>query len=635
MAIVFTGKIIAKLRKRLEWQQERLLDEMEYYSPDISKVETGKQVPRTDSLSHVFEVLNAPMGELICPHLEGQPMEIYELRDRLARAFECNDLIESESLYSQISSMINMAGLVNKQYFLYITAKLYELQGQPIDIILPLVIEAIRLTYPNFDENKSPGKNILVLEEPGLFHLLAKLYIQQGKIDTALRILEETYSCMKKSISIDFNHDKKTLTILLTLVKQLFDMSSYELALNRCDEAMDISATYCFGQFLPDLYLLKSQILLLIKPDTECEPLLYMSYACFTLLGDAHNANIVKAHAQSDYGVTLDTYEIERLYIPPSKNLTYARGSLADCHSIGDLIRIERKRLGLSLEELSLGICHLSALGKIEKNQLQGKIEVLEPILERLGRSPSLYYNFFLDEREYQIRRITDRISVCLRYQHYDEMDTLLKVIKEGKKFEQGTKLQFALWMESELQESKKPDNNTEIISKAIDALKITCPNFIEDDIHKYPLTLQEAKIINTIACFRMDYGENERAAKILSSLIDNFNRRYVDEADKARLYSVLMINYSSCLGRLGMRKKAIEIIELAENFERDRGRLSELPTLCDNKGSSLFKMGNHTNSLPNLLLAYYGLLAFSDYGDHVYLDIAKLQLKEFFNRDM
>ena len=62
-----------------------------------------------------------------------------------------------------------------------------ELKGEDAAEILPLVKEGLRQTFEDFDET-SPGDNVLIFEEPELFHILARLYARLGKIHEAIRI---------------------------------------------------------------------------------------------------------------------------------------------------------------------------------------------------------------------------------------------------------------------------------------------------------------------------------------------------------------------------------------------------------------------------------------------------------------
>jgi len=148
-----------------------------------------------------------------------------------------------------------------------------------------------------------------------------------------------------------------------------------------------------------------------------------------------------------------------------------------------------------------------------------------------------------------------------------------------------------------------------------IEALKVTCPGFDENDIDKHHLTFVEALIIGQYAGYYGNIGDYTRAAEIYERLRRNLNGKCVDSFEKARNYPTVLINYSTILGRAGRRKEALTVVAECELFERSHRRLTELPSLACNRGFNMYMLGETTDSFAYFAQAYYGSSMFSRFG--------------------
>lgn len=635
MSIVYVGKVITNLRQRKGWQQFKLLEEFDkfgYYDPVVHRLEVGEMLPQSDTLPGVLDVLGLPVDEFLCPHIEGQPMELYTLRYMLLQALNNEDLETAESLLEAIALLDDMSSPINYQFFLSQKAKLLELKGEPIDEIMTLVIEGLNQTFDDFNEN-SPGDKVLVFEEPELFHTLAKLYARNGDLHKAVRVLKDVCVGLQLLPTGERERDRRLIPVMLSLTNFLLQTREYEEALRACEAGLRFSATRSLGQSTPELLCNKARALLALDNWHECEQLLIQAYAAYLLLGENKKAAVLLAEAKEIWGVSVAIHGIDKLDIPQRKITPYARGKVVECDNIGEMIKALRIEAGLTQKDLYQGICSLSAFSKLENNETKrGDINIVEPILQRLGRDPLLYCNFFLRKDDFKARELRDSIHLSLIHQKYDKARKDLEKLKTYKAYQARANLQFIKRVEIALLAYEKKITSAEIESMLLDALRITCPHFNEDDIRRYVLTHDESIIINVLAGHYMMAEDLKRASKIYEALIDNWNRRYVDEYEKARMYSSVMFNYSTCLGRMERRLEALEIIEKAETFERDKGRLTMLAGLTGNKAYNLLMRSDRERSLSYFVLAYYGFAIFKDYGDLAYMEIAHDLVREHFD---
>ena len=164
-----------------------------------------------------------------------------------------------------------------------------------------------------------------------------------------------------------------------------------------------------------------------------------------------------------------------------------------------------------------------------------------------------------------------------------------------------------------------------------LNALKITYPNYNENNIGTYPLSFTELFILNNHAMNLSDIGCSAEAVVIYEELIKkiyNFN----DDYEKERMYSPVLINYSTCLGRLERRREALAIIEKGESFNSEQKCLFVLPGLYFNKGYNLFKLGDKEVSIPYFIMAYYGNSMFARYGKSIHLSAVEKFIIEEMN---
>ena len=636
MANVYFGETIAKLRQRKGWQQFEILNEFKeigYYDPVIYRIETGEMLPQTETLPDILDIMGFPINEFLCPSLENQPMEVYTLRYYLIQALDNKDVINAEPLLEEISLYIDTDNPIDHQFILCQKARLLELKGKPVDEIMPLVIEGLMQTLDDFDEN-SPGDNVLIFEEPELFHTLAKLYARQGNLSKAIKILKEIYTGLQLLPTGERERDRRLVPVMLSLTNVLLQAGENNEALTVCEAGLHFSAMRSIGRGTPELLHCKGKALLQLGKMHECEQPLIQAYATYLLLGENNKAAELLIEAKEMWGISVAIHGMDKIDIPQRIIAPYARGKLVKCDNIGAMIKTLRIEAGLTLKDLCQGICSIPALSKLENGETgRGDMYVIEPILQRLGRDPLLYCNFFLRKDDFKARELRDSIHLSLIHNNHDKARKDLDKLKSYKPYQSRANLQFVRRVEIALLcnegKIKSPD---ELENMLLDALRLTCPNFNEDDVRRYPLTLDESIIISSLAAHYMETGNLRRASKIYEALIDNLDRRYVDEYEKARMYSTVIFDYSTCLGRMDRRVEALDVIEKAGIFCITRGRLPILASLVFNKAYNLFKREGMDKSLPYFVLAYYGFVVFKDYGKTMHMKITHDFICKTFN---
>lgn len=99
-------------------------------------------------------------------------------------------------------------------------------------------------------------------------------------------------------------------------------------------------------------------------------------------------------------------------------------------YKFGYIIKQRREELGYTQEELADGICSVPTLSRIENGERLPTKDNFEMLLQRLGYSESVLYNYvdtntwFLHEQKFKIRQ-------ALILEHFEEAQELLEDYKK------------------------------------------------------------------------------------------------------------------------------------------------------------------------------------------------------------
>ncbi|MCL2189501.1 MAG: helix-turn-helix transcriptional regulator [Defluviitaleaceae bacterium] len=603
MSIVNYSEYIKQLRLRKQMTQDKAAEGMGYHVVSLSRVETGVHLPRAAKL---------PKGELAFSHLDDQSMDVLAERHRLITALDKHETREAAQILAELEVLPNFDTPVNKQFILSQKARLLEQQGQPPEAVMPLVQEGLRQTYGEA-EIEITENTAHILEEAPLFHTMARTYRRMGDLPQAIRILKALESSISKLPTWDKDREKQQVPVLLTLAQCQLQIKDYDEAVQTCIRGFDYSATRSQGLCAPNFLYIQAKAKHALQHN-DYAPLLRNAYFCYTMLHKKEAAEELLA-AAANMGVIINTYGVDKLEYAPRPKAVYARGELANYKNIGEMIKDLRKKARLTLAELSQGICGVANLQKIETGAIQGKMQYIVPIMQRLGRDAYLYCPFYLKREDFLNAQMQENIYMLQVMGDYKKAAKLINRLKKKKGYDKSANLQFIKMVEalnfSAMQEEPS-DAYPDMIMKV---LYITCPKFDEHNIESYPLTQNETILIGELANYYVDIQDYTRAAKMYNCLLNNIRKTDIDETEKACIYAALVYNYSRCLGRMGKRHDALFILDEAIDFDRDRERLFLLPELLFNKAYNLYELGKKEESLPCFAQAYYGVVTFIKYG--------------------
>jgi len=622
------------MRQRIGMERVVITDIIGLDESSLRRIEREDQHPSINTLKKLFEVIDLPIEGFIYPLLDELPMGALLLCDRFTQALDMNDLELADTIFTKLEEFPKFETGVLTQFKLSSKARLWELKGYSMEDIIPLVEEGMTETFGTFTD-KSIADTVLILEEPELMHTKARLLAKSGKLEDAILILENMITNLSKIPSADKDKERQYVPVILTLIKCLMQKKEFDRVMELCVIAEDFSAARKYGYFNPDLQVLKAEALKGMNKVNECKRYLQNAYFGFVLLGETKKANETLVIAKNEYNICFPLYGVDKLTFSNYCRVPYNRGETVECFSFGTMIRTLRERMGLSLRQLCRGICSQPTLLRIENEDTLESFFTIEAIMQRLGRDINLYKNFFLSRDDFILVQLRDRIYILIAECKFS---IAAKLIDELEKIKRVTKSkvikQFIKMIRAILFANNHDEPQPEFPIMLTEALHITCPQYNEKDIEKYHLTFNEIAIISQIAGYYGDTNNLDRSVQIYNRLCKNINANYSDEVEKARTYSSVLFNYSSTIGRAQHYAEAIEVITEGENFERNRGRLIELPSFLFNRAYILLLMSKKEECIPYFALSYYGASLFSNYGQEYYLPIIQGTMRENFGFD-
>ena len=274
-------------------------------------------------------------------------------------------------------------------------------------------------------------------------------------------------------------------------------------------------------------------------------------------------------------------------------------------YKFGYIIKQRREELGYTQEELADGICSVPPLSRIENGERLPTKDNFEMLLQRLGYSESVLYNYvdtntwFLHEQKFKIRQATI-------LDHFEEAKELLEAYKERMNLNSPLDRQFVLLYE--ILVSPSSYNVEERLAHFEKAILMTCPKYKDCAVPKI-LSYEEIIILNNIAGCYQAMQKLQKAIHILSLIKKHYENGILNPEEVLRTQPMILYNLSKCLGLSGKYDECIEICDLGIRIARETGRCNFLERMLYNRAWSLSKRnypGDMEQSKESAKLAFY-----------------------------
>lgn len=196
-------------------------------------------------------------------------------------------------------------------------------------------------------------------------------------------------------------------------------------------------------------------------------------------------------------------------------------------------IKEARKNAGLTLEEMSEGICDVSSLYRIEHRKQVAKPQTFQKLMARTGRFCSILPTFE-NETDYLVHIALIHARFYLEAGQFDKAYTELRIV-EGNRWNHN-KYYYQKWLLFysilEVRSGKKNYNNLK--KQLLTALYISIPDIRLENFENYYLSIDEIEILILLAHVLNDV--HDPLGMIVCSQIN-------DHIDKSSLSTLKKVN--------------------------------------------------------------------------------------------
>lgn len=608
MPSYLSGKFIKGIRKRKQLKQEYLLYRGESSEGTISRIENGRQVPKSDTLETFMSILGFDKDDYFCPFLENQTLETLFIRQKIFEALESENVEAAKNLLAGLEKNDMFKKNVNLQFALSCKIKIALLENLAGEQLIETALLAIRITFPEFNEDTFKYE-VLIFEEPFLIYALAMLYHLSGELAKATRILESLQKSIEYSPVDNYIKEKILPQIILNKAQILIEEKNFERAVLLYENGIEVSLKWNNGKDVPGLLYQKALCLMKLGRNTEYPEILKQAYACYVLLGKRGKSEEVLENARAIFQVEIEPLKSEIDLTDLWKEPFYAESELSvKCGNVGELLNKLRHIAGIKQRVVYAGICSPANYSKIENGKVEPNFFALEAFMQRLGRDINQYLDTFLSSQDFYWKQKKRDIHAYLSMNRAIEAENLVRELEADKKNNSNIDLQFILSTKSEIMRIRH-GYSEKYLMLIQEALKKTIANFNEEEIDSYRLTYEEILLINKLACAVSELGDIRRAVKIHQRMKTCMDRTYVHDVEKARTYGMILYNYSKELGLEERYREALEIIEIGERLCVKHQKLNILPRFAFNKACDLLELGQSEQSILYFKLSYYGFM--------------------------
>ncbi len=239
-------------------------------------------------------------------------------------------------------------------------------------------------------------------------------------------------------------------------------------------------------------------------------------------------------------------------------------------YRLGDIIRMTRRSLSITQEQLSDGICSVETLSRMETGKQTPSRDTYELLMERMGR---------IRERAYSMLSISD-FKVLEKMKLFEDYIKLYDFIQAEQLLEEIKKIlgntildrQFLIRAQCLIDYRLKRISTEEFLEGLEAAISLTIPRYGTVSLSNWPLNFNEAMLLLNITTAYAEKDEYDKAINLLEQANNAIKQSYMDEKQRAVMLVTNTHNLSKWYGMVGNHQRAIVIanegIEICKKFK-------------------------------------------------------------------
>ena len=247
--------------------------------------------------------------------------------------------------------------------------------------------------------------------------------------------------------------------------------------------------------------------------------------------------------------------------------------------SIGKLVRYEREKKQISIQNLANGICSISTLQRVENGERLPDFFAFERIIERLGKSINKI-EFLYHQGDYEIYYLREVIERYLEKKQYADVWKGLEVYEALKEAEEPIHKQYIFKMYGAIA-SEVEKNHQKAAMYLEEALRLTVPDFQIEKIGDY--LLGEGEFVILLIWIQEKYQSgNDLSLLEMDSVLFSIEKICEDEEIRANLYCKAALVLGEILIGQGNHEKALELFSKGKDILVENGTLVHLPQIME-----------------------------------------------------
>lgn len=226
-------------------------------------------------------------------------------------------------------------------------------------------------------------------------------------------------------------------------------------------------------------------------------------------------------------------------------------------YRLGDIIRMTRKSLSITQEQLSEDICSVETLSRIETGKQNPSRDVYELLMARMGRIRNRAYSL-LSISDFKVLEKMQLFEECIQSFDYHKAESILEEILKNL---DNTNLdkQFIIRAKSLVNYRLGRISTDKFLEELQKAIRITIPKYGYISLSNWPLTYNEATLLLNISIAFSEKNDYQNGIRILEEAYSALNQSYMDEEHRIIMQVTILNNLSKWYGMIGNHQKAID----------------------------------------------------------------------------
>lgn len=268
----------------------------------LSRIENNTQVPG----KKLFDALMQRLGvseSIYSAFISKEEMELVRLKQKLVWKLENLDFADIDVLVEKMESKLSDWNELDNQYLMFVKANIRKQNHGKPEEVLGILLEAIRITMPDFSEVQNIKKRLLTFDEITILNSIALEYYDLGDKKKALKLLSELKEYLDEHSIDEEEKSQKYPMIVYNMTKCLGEVERYKEVVDLCTEGIEYCISHSKLNALPYLITNNACATAELKKNERAEVLFKQAVTLLEICHKESFADTVRKTAKDSYGI--------------------------------------------------------------------------------------------------------------------------------------------------------------------------------------------------------------------------------------------------------------------------------------------------------------------------------------------